>query len=564
MKEENLAPLFEAHHDEKVLVEERLRAVRLIIAALNSAFKKLSLYSGAHSLYQGALTGLKASLNDFYERFGELRFELSREQICCDGRVVSEGKPERSDLWYVLHRDGILWICFVTSPELWELDTFLQTCKKYLNPDENDEDDVVTALWEFEMPSIQYEAADLELNDAELLDFAQLPCVDPQGAAQTLEAAPEEDEPAGLPAPSGAESLALNDDCLWVLTSDERRQLRQMVAETEVMDGAVYVSDVLLTILDRQAFPAPELDGLLDLLRDELSQMLAQGRCTCFYGALCRIGERIKVGKVQQQEMAPALSAFVETLAEKNFLGILNRQPEWLERSSREALRDLKKALLLLGGAALPALGGLLAEVQTGRLRKLLMEAVVSIARWDYRPLEKLLADCAEHTAVQLVPLLAYLTDPRSRQTLTGLLSHDAEQVRRLAVKALIARDAGSLKEIFALIDDPDPRIRTLILDHLAQQRSEAAEALLLDYLKDKQFKRKDCDMLYAVCRTLGKCGSDRSIAFLEQHLNVLPLLGSNRKVRRKAALLALQELRTERAEAVIEKSAGSLLGRLF
>jgi hypothetical protein len=555
-------------HSDTALCEDELPAVQHVLATLAGTFKKLNLYSGSHTLYQSALVALKNSLDDFCNRFGELRLDLERERIRCNGQIVSEGNPGRADLWYVLHRDGILWICFPAGPELWELDTFLTTAQKYLIPDDDEEDDVVTALWEFDMPCIQYEAADLELNECDLIDFAELPCMDPGASSGQQDTEPQEGDhgPADHPL-SGNGTLSLNEDCLWHLTEEERKQLRQMVAETEMMDGTGHVIDVLLVILEHQAQPAEEFDNLLESLREELAQMLLQGRFSSFYGVLVRLSNHVKAYKDQNHWKADAIGAFFKSLTDKAFLDGLNQPADSFESCTPAEMKDLKRALVLLGGSAVPALGGLLAEAETPRLRKLLMEGIGSIALGDYRPLEKLMASCGAELLIQLVPLLAFLTDPHSRQTLSSLLRNESEEIRRVALRAIIARDSGSLNDIFRLIADPDERIRALILEHMGQQRNAAAEALLLEYLQSRQFRFKDPARLYALYKTLGKCGSDRSIAFLEKQLNTLPLpsmLGTGRRIRRKAALIALKELRTARAAAVIEKSNRGLLGRLF
>ena len=563
MSRADITPAPEGHHAAPAVCADALAAVRLVLAALSGAFKKLNMYSESHSIYRSALDVLKAAVDDFCYRFGALKLDVEREKIGYHGQTVLEGKPGRGDLWYVLHRDGILWICFPTGPELWELDTFLNIARKFIHLEDDEEDDVVTALWEFDMPSIQYDAADLELNECDLIDFSDLPCCDPRDLSESPDHEPNENEGAEHHLLADSGTLSLNEDCLWQLSQDERRQLRQMVAETEVIDGTGYVVDVLLAILERQVQPADEFDNLLESLRQELAQMLVQGRFTSLYGVLSRLREHVQACSAQNHWTARVLENFFESLAGKAFLGGLSRQADRLERCAAAEVKDLKKILELLGGSAVPALCNLLAQSESPALRRLLMDGIVSTARRDYRPLEKLMASCGAATTVQLVPVLACLSDPLSRQTLSGLLRNESEEIRRTALKSIIARDAGSLKDIFKLIDDPDERIRTLILEHLGQQRNPAAEALLLDYLNERQFRFKRPEMLYAICRTLGKCGSDRSIAFLEQHLNTMPLL-SSRRVRRKAALIALKELRTERAAALIEKSTSGILERFF
>jgi hypothetical protein len=136
---------------------------RQVMIALSGAFKKLNLYSESHSVYTNALITLRNSFEQHFSRFGNLNIRISRNQILCDDEVVYQGSAEPADLVFILHRDGILSFEFQEGLELWELDTLLKILHDHCTLADDAEDDIVTALWKYNLPSILYEAADAEL-----------------------------------------------------------------------------------------------------------------------------------------------------------------------------------------------------------------------------------------------------------------------------------------------------------------------------------------------------------------------------------------------------------------
>ena len=189
------------------------------------------------------------------------------------------------------------------------------------------------------------------------------------------------------------------------------------------------------------------------------------------------------------------------------------------------------------------------------------------MAASDFRPLEKLICESDADLIHRIVPILIGLRDHRSRQTLTKLLHHPSERVRLQALKAILDRDHQAIHDIFHLIDDPHERIRTLVLKRLGCRRCGVVEGKILDYLKTFRPCEKNSDHFLALCRTLGRCGSERSIPYLSQLLFKWPTLGilrSKRSHRRKGAVAALKRLGTNKAAILIERHQRGFIGNLL
>jgi len=539
--------------------------VKQLLFALNGTFKKLNLYFENHTIYQKALNQLKKLLDEYFDKYGDLRFDIQRDEIRYNEEIVHHEKLEPNDLFYILFRDGVLWLSFQAGLELWELDTFYKIVHKHLILEDNAEDDVVTALWEFNLHGIMYEAADLELGSVDVLDDPDARCCpdpdecrsddDQSPAAQVNEAIQNQSFP-----------LTEQDD-IWHLTADEREVLRKMVAEEEKLDGTDHVIEVLFYILRQLNQPGKDIGELLDTMTQELREAVLSGRFTYFRDVLQKLKQYRHDMETATHWSAPYLKSFFSSLTESAFLNILIGVAPQVEECEPEERTALKQALLLLDAPAVLCLGPLLMEIKTTKMYQLLLATIGTMAGRNFGYLDRLLGSNNPELVRRIVFILGHLKDRPSRQALSRLLSHGSEAVRKEALKAILTRDSQSLKDVFALIDDPDKDIRRQLLKHLEKDRNLQAEKLLLDYLKNQRTGHKGDDDLFTIYETLGRCGSDLSLAFLEKELFKWPSLGvlrSRRNKRRQAAMVALKALNTPKAVKLTTREARGFFANIF
>jgi hypothetical protein len=223
--------------------------------------------------------------------------------------------------------------------------------------------------------------------------------------------------------------------------------------------------------------------------------------------------------------------------------------------------------LSLLDPHVIYALATIMAQSRSDKIQRFLLEAIAHVAKRDFRPMQELLFGPDRDLAGQVVFTLRFLTDDHSRRILLRLLKDESELIRKQALKALLARDEHNVEDIFFLIDDSNQTIRELLLSHLARERNQAVERRLQDYLASTPAIEKDPDHFKAVCRTLGKCGSDGSLPLLKKRLFKWPRLGVLRggnNIQRQGASIALQELDIGEAAHLIKRSHQGILKNIF
>ena len=543
--------------------EQTLQSAKQLFINFQSTLKKLNLYSDTHTLYQDALNQLKMMFENFFQTYGSFKIEIKRDQILFDGQTIHQGDTEATDISNALYRDGILWIDFIPGMDLWEIDTFLRVINKYARLDEDAEDDIVTALWQYNLPSVLYEAIEPSLEGGEDLDFSQFKCrpelseiLMAEGIEAPAEAkAVSHTEP--MPAPV-VPPLSEKDD-LWGLTALEQEQLRKMIAEEERLNGTDYVIEVLLYILEKQVQPDDDLVNLLEILTREMREVLIQGR----YGYLARVLHHIKnyIEKLKKQNHFSSihLERFYLSLATENFLGGLNRTLVHIENAKTSEIKDFKRVLLLLDESLIFTLGPMIDETGSPKIRRLLLEIIGTRARSNFSLLEELIRESAPNVVVHLMRILHFLNSERASQTLRSLIYHESEKVREAALRFICAQDSDSYEEMFRLIDDPDENIRKMALFHMGRKRSTQVEKMLLEYIHSNRDLKKNPELFFDVLRTLGRCGSERSLPFLHDQLFLMPLLGVLRpdgKGFRRAVMAALKELNTKNAAFLAKRAS--------
>jgi HEAT repeat protein len=234
-------------------------------------------------------------------------------------------------------------------------------------------------------------------------------------------------------------------------------------------------------------------------------------------------------------------------------------QAAWSEIDTEE-IEKIKQILLVLEPEAIHTLGAMLLQTPSLRLQQMLTEVIHSLASRDLGPLEAMLDRPEEELVLKLVQVVASLGGERATQILTKMVHQSSARIRQTAVKALLRRGPDSINELFHLIEDEDDSVRRLILHHMGQERNQSSEILLLQYLEEGKIKGADDKHIIACFRTLGRCGSPRSISFLRQTLlgkSWIPDLRS--PAFRQGAAFALKAIGTKGAQQVLEDASRSL-----
>jgi HEAT repeat protein len=527
--------------------DEEWQAAENVLTSLQLARKNYSLYPENHINCSRAMERFWLQLETFLQAHGNLRFELEKDRLVFQGEPILTEPPEDGNLPFTLFRDGIQWLEFQDGVDEKEVKEFLRILNTYRVLSDEPEGDLVTALWEAGLPHIEHHVADFFWEAEPEAEFATPPAKEDMNSVLAEE---EEQESSEFAAVVSIDPITLE------LTPEEEAELQEMVRLEEKRDPtAAYLNAVLDSLLELRE--KENFDPILESLEEEFHDSLARRDYEVTLKILKSLHHVRHICESETTWAIPIIDNFLLTASSSQSLRPL--QAAWSEMDTGE-LEKIKEILLVLQPEAIHTLGAMLLQTPSLRLQQMLTEVILSLASRDLRPLEAMLDRPEEDLVLKLVQVVASLAGERPTQILSKMVHHSSARVRQTAVKGLLRRGPASIKELFHLIEDEDDSVRRLILHHMGQARNEASEALLLQYLEEGKIKGSDDKHIIACFRTLGRCGSPRSIPFLRQTLlgrGWIPDLRSS--AYRQGAALALQAMRMKGAQQVLEDASRSL-----
>jgi len=133
----------------------KIAGVRGMVRLLVKTQKAQRLYDSKNAVSERLELDLFERLSAFVSEEGEVQLAVLESQLRCEDEVVFES-PDRTDsLAFLLYRDGIRRLSFSPGLELQELRAFLR-CVNRVALLTNDQEDLVTLLWEQDFHSIRY------------------------------------------------------------------------------------------------------------------------------------------------------------------------------------------------------------------------------------------------------------------------------------------------------------------------------------------------------------------------------------------------------------------------
>jgi hypothetical protein len=530
---------------------EELQGVKEMMSSFLIGLKNYSLYPENHEICQTSVANAATRLECFLKSYNNFRLDVAKDHLLYKTEVVFQESESSEKLATVFFRDGIQWLQFLEGFGFNELKDFFGILKAYQKWQEDADGDLVTAFWEADLPNFRYNAVDVYWESEQLLDYSLL---DTGGTQNRAGVEQEKQRQSSL-------AVAMEDpeDTLWELTSEDDKKLRKMIFEEEKRDN---LNDLLFVVfaLFKDQTENSDLEFALQFLEGELREALAKGDFQFAFRLVSGL-RRIQHGSKNQQVWAMGyLDQFFLEISSLKVLEVVPEDFRSLDMLDSDNLKQLGQFFLLLHPSSILVLGPLLSKTQSLKIQHQIHQIIESMAAKDIRPLEQLLKSPDEIMVQKLVPVLGKLKGKRPIQILLGMLRHSSDGVRKQAVKQLVTLDAENIKEIFALVEDPNDSIRNLVLRKLGKIRNETSEDLLLNYLEKRQFAVTNHQHLLACYRALGQCGSNRSVSFLRKSLFKRGWFPDFRSIHRRGATVALIALGTNEAKEILKNASKSYL----
>ena len=518
--------------------------VEELLRALASTVRSYRLYAGNGPMLDRFVTSLRGRVHAAWEALDRIRLEIGENAMYWEGHKVLPTGDGGGDLPFLFYKDGIRSITLLPGLEA-ELPALLAVLGRAPQLHE-EEDDLVTLLWQENLTAFHYESVDLPVDATDIGAPSGTPParVDP-GAVRQAAADPAE-----------SPKLATDDfqETLYFLDEGELRQLEREVRLEEDRD---LWQDVLNALLDRLEDGSVERQvRITALLEEVLPSMLAAG---AYDRAAWLLGELSRLATGDQPLPAPVLQRIREVFAQLATPEALQQLVQVMDESAHTPQADsLERLLAFFPPQSLAPLTALLDVVLRPDTRRLLVTAAERLAAANRDQVVRLLA--AEDPVVIRGALgwVGALGIGSAANEVIRLLRHEAPQVRAAAAEAAAGlRAAVAGTSLVSLLDDPDRDVRMAAARALASLEHAAARPALEAAIQGKRLRAADRTEKLAYFEALGRVGGAEAVPFLDRLLNSRGWLGRAESAEvRACAAFGLARVRHAAAREALERAA--------
>lgn len=461
-------------------INEEIKSVKDVIQAILKSKKILRMYPVNNPIYVKTLEDTYAKFKEFFYYNNELQLKIKQNEIYCGAEQVYSNPEKEDNLALFFFKDGLREITFKKALTNDEMEVFLKVITLDFDTEVID-DDIVTLFWEKDFQNIQYVVDESVLVDEEDYEASAVKEVkeetnEPDNLMKAYEDAFNESA-----ITKETSIVPLTDKDLQTLLEEFEKDAQEKIGKlVSILFEMMYLAETRQDFEDVSIFLMNAIDyavilGDIHIVTDMLSRLkvLLENK---------NISDEIK--KYIRKVM---LFAGSETVV-KHLGELLDSGQDIDEKIFDDFVKYLEK------NAIIPFMQ-MLGELKSIHSRKIVIDALTYLAPKDIMLLSSGLNDARWYVVRNIIYILRKIADRRSVDFLLKTVKHTDIRVKKEVIRAL--GELGGSGVIVALrdaLDDPEVQVRIAALKSLGNISSEAAKRIILDRIKDKNFKDKEFD----------------------------------------------------------------------
>lgn len=532
--------------------------VEELLQALTKALRAHQLYLPNNPVYHTFIQGVQAEFRKAFQAVEELHLEVNEGELRWQGKAVYAQSSRSESIAWVLFKDGVRTITFLAGFEEEELVAFLEVVHKARTLTADDNDDLLTLLWEKDFQRFRYQFQDLATAEGQMALPAEEELHQEVAASPRRVAVREREEEEEEAKPR--EGIVRAEDfetTLYFLDEKEIEYIRQSVQQEYTQDVRRNVLAMLFDLLELQTFTAVRAE-LISILESFLPYLLGAAD----FPSVAYVLRESKSVLARARELLPEHRAALENLpvrlSEEQALSQLLQSLD--EAAVHPSVEELSEVFGELRGEALPTLFEWVPKLTNARVRDLVEAAVHRLAQANPTTVVGAMETGRIAVAIAAARTAGRLRMQNAVPGLVFLLGHEEPQARLSAVQALseIASPAA-IQGAEKALEDADRDVRLQAIRLIAQHKSRAALPRIMNVLQGRTVKPADLTEKMAFYECYGLLAGEAGIAPMEEILN-----GGGGFLKRRedpqtraCAAVALGKIGTERARAALEKAAG-------
>jgi hypothetical protein len=521
-----------------------------LLKAFVKAVRAHQLYLPNNPMHARSLETVREAFAALWQHTDELTLNVIETRLEWEGRVVLDENERTSDnLAWLLYKDGIRELKMLKgfeADELGVLFNLLQRVRKATD----DDDDLLTLMWEQEFATLQYRYVDLTQETG--------PGVESMERAEQKEKilSPAQAE-AGLE--STQSSIAKLDDfdsTLYFLDDREVEYLQSEIRREFSTDLRPAVVASLLDTFENQKDPTvrEEICGLLDyFLLILLSTAQYRNAAYLLREAGTTANRAPEILETQKQR----LTQLNELMSDPKPLGQLLQALE--DSPLRAPQHELDELFGILQPRALETVLSWIGRSSNPQLKVLLEVAAGRLASGNSAELIRLIGSDDEAVVLEAIRRAAALKSPAAVPALGKMLTVGEPDMRLAAVTALTEIGSpGAMQMLERALVDEDREVRIVAVRAIGARNARAALPRIEAAIKGKDLRESNLTEKMAFFEAYGLLCGDAGVPLLDGLLNAKGFMGKKDDSEiRACAAMALGKINTAKATGALNRAAG-------
>lgn len=520
--------------------------VEEVVRSISTALRSFRLYGGDSPMLERFLTAVGDRFREIWQHAPSLELQVEEHRFTWEGVQVFPQGGDSGDLPFLFYKDGVRDLTFTPGFE-GEVSRFLGVIARASQVRE-EEDDLVTLLWEEDLDYLRYNFVEVSAETVELGGSPHPPPaqVDPSAVQEAAAAQPQADERGFKP-----------DDFQETLYFLDEAELRRLADEVRREAERDLWGDVVSALFDRLEDGDPERQlRILHLFGELLSSMLGAGRLD---RSAAMLRELVEIASRPGVLAPEALRQMRELFGQLADPATVQQLVQILE-DSPDAVRG-EHLNTLLGFFPPESLAPLMRSVEAVTrpdVRRVLEQAVERLATGHRDSVVALLHDSDPMLVAGAARWVARLQIGGAAQELLRLLADPSPAVRLAAIEAIQElRAATAGKALVGLLEDRDREVRVAAARALSALEFASARGPLEEVVTSKRIRSADRTEKIAFFEAYGRLAGPEGVTLLDRILNGKSWLGKGESAEiRACAALSLARVRHPSARVALSAAA--------
>jgi HEAT repeat protein len=521
-----------------------------LLKAFVKAVRAHQLYLPNNPMHARSLEAVREAFAMLWNQTDEIDLHVVETRLEWEGRVVLDEQERTSDnIAWLLYKDGIRELKMLKGFEQEELGVFFNLLQR-VRKATDDDDDLLTLMWEREFVTLQYRYVDLTQESA--------PGVESMERAEQKEKilSPAQAE-AGLE--STKSSIAKMDDFDATLYFLDDREVEYLQGEIKREFSTDLRPAVIASLLDtfenqKDATTREEICGLLDyFLLILLSTAQYRNAAYLLREAGVTANRAPEILDTQKQR----LIQLGELMSDPKPLGQLLQALE--DSPLRAPQHELDELFGILQARALETILSWIGRSTNPSLKMLLEVAAGRLASNNSAELIRLIGSDDEAVVIEAIRRAAALKSPAAVPALGKMLTVGESDMRYAAVTALTEiGSAGAMQMLERALADEDREVRIVAVRAIGARNARAALPRIEAAIKGRDLREGNLTEKMAFFEAYGLLSGDAGVTLLDGLLNAKGFMGKKDDSEiRACAAMALGKINSRKAMDALNRAAG-------